>query len=125
MALLLGKKWSRLILAAYLVLAVMGIFTFSVIEHLHSDDFWKAKTGGSGGFFALIDHTTDCLSENVIILGKARGHSFSPLQNSSLRIMMSPGAKDAKTVFSQSFLRIIEKTNYLNTKNTILLKLRI
>jgi hypothetical protein len=125
MALLLGKKRLRLILTAYLVLAVMGIFTLAVIEPFQSDDFWKAKAGESGGFFTLIDHTTDCLSENVIILGKARGHSFSPLHKGSPRITMSLGAKDAKTVFSQSFLRVIEKTNYLNLKNTILLKLRI
>jgi hypothetical protein len=99
MVLLLGKKWLRLILAAYLVLAVMGIFTFAVIDPLQSDGFWKAKTGGSGGFFTLIDHTTDCLSENAIVLGKAKGHSFSSLHNSSLRITMFPGAKDAKIVF--------------------------
>jgi hypothetical protein len=125
MALFLEKKWPRLFLAAYLVLAVMGIFTFAEIEPLHSDDFWKAQTGESGGFFALIDHTTDCLSENVIIQGKARGYSLSSLHNGSLRILTSLGTKDAKTVFAQSFLRVIEKTNYGNIKNTILLKLRI
>jgi hypothetical protein len=125
MVLLFGGKWPRLILAAYLVFAVMGIFTFAVMEPLDFDDFWKAETEESGGFFTLIDYTADCLSENVIIPGKARGHSLSSLHNSSLRIMMSPGAKDAETVFSQSFLRIIERADYLNIKNTILLKLRI
>ncbi|MDR2738800.1 MAG: hypothetical protein LBB68_03090 [Treponema sp.] len=123
MALLLGKKWFCLILMAYFVLAVIEIFTFAVIGPLQSDDFWKAKMGGAGGFFTLIDHTTDCLSENAIIQGKANGHSFSSLHNSSLRITISPGAKDARTVFSQSFLRVIEKAKYLNIKNTILLKL--
>jgi hypothetical protein len=125
MALPFGKKWPRLILAAYLVLAVMGIFTFAVIEPFYFDDFGKAAAGESGGFFALIDHTTDCLSETAIIQGKAKGHSSSSLHNSSLRGMMSLGAKDAQTVFSQSFLRVIEKANYLNIKNAILLKLRI
>jgi hypothetical protein len=103
MALLLEKKWLRFILAAYLVLAVMGVFTFAMIEPLQFDDFWKGKTGGSGGFFTLIDHTTDCLSENVIILGKARGHSFSSLHNSSLRITMSQGQKMPKLFFLNHF----------------------
>jgi hypothetical protein len=125
MALLLGEKRPPLILTAYLALAVIGIFTFVVIEPFHADDFWNANTERSDGVFTLIDYTTDCLSENVVILGKAGGYSFSPLHNSSLRTMMSLGAKDAKTIFSLSFLRIIEKTNYLNIRNTILLKLRI
>jgi hypothetical protein len=125
MALLLGKKWPRLILTVYLVPAVMGMFTFAEIEPLCSDDFWEAQTEELGGLCAVIDHVVDCLSENVIILGKARGQSPSSLYAGSLRIMMFLGAKDAQTAFSQSFLRIIEKADYFNIKNAILLKLRI
>jgi hypothetical protein len=106
----------------------MGMFTFAEIEPLCSDDFWEAETEELGRFCALLDHTADCLSENVIILGKARGYSLSSLYNISLRIlriMMFFGGKDAETVFSQSFLRVIEKTDYLNIKSAIPLKLRI
>jgi hypothetical protein len=122
MALFLEKKWPRLILAAYLTVAVMGIFTFLAVEPLRSVDF-SADEPFSGGFFTPIDLPIDCLAESQTI-STARGHSFSPLRTGSLRLVL-PGAQHTGAVFVQSFLKAIEQVTYLNKKNTILLKLRI
>jgi hypothetical protein len=124
MALFLEKKWPGLALGVYLAFAIMGIFTFAAVEPLRSGDFWEAKSG-LGEFSAPIDHTVDYLAENTIVMGKARGNSFSPVRNAPPRILMPLGTKDAGAVLSLSLLRTIEKTSCLNIKDTLHLKLRI
>jgi hypothetical protein len=124
MALVLGRKWLRLILAAYLAVAVLGIFTFIATEPLRSIDFWGDKPV-SGGFFTPIDLSIDCLAEGTTIMSKARGHSFSPLRAGALRMAAPPGAQYTGTVPVQSSFRAIETVNHRTIKNAILLKLRI
>jgi hypothetical protein len=124
MGLFLEKKWPRLILAAYLAFAVMGIFTFAATESLRSVDFWE-NVSASGVFVTQQDLIAESPVEGEPVIGKARGHLFSPLRNGSLRIVMPLGTRDTGSVLAQSSLRAIEKVNHLTIKNAILLKLRI
>jgi hypothetical protein len=118
-----GKKRTRLILPACLVVVMMWAFTFAATDHLRVDDF--GETPVPGGFFSPVDYTIDCLAEDGTVISKARGHSLSSLRNSSLRIVTPLGLQNIGVFCSQFPLKIIERTNCRDIKNTILLKLRI
>jgi hypothetical protein len=122
MALFLAKKWPSLILASYLAVAIMGIFTFMAIEPLRSVDF-LADEPFSSNFFTSIDLPIDALAEGQTI-SKAGGRSFSPIRSGSLRFVL-PGAQNTGAVLAQLSLTAIEKVNSFTIKNTIPLKLRI
>jgi hypothetical protein len=124
MGLFSKKKWLRLVLAASLTIATMGIFTFIAVEPLRAIDFLEDRPV-SGGFFMPIDYTIDCLAEGITITNKGRGYPFSPLRNGHLRILTLVGIKNTGSVLDQFSLTVIEKINHRNIKNTILLKLRI
>jgi hypothetical protein len=124
MILFLRGKWPCLILAAYLAVAIMGLFTFAAAEPLRSVDLWDDEPE-SDVFFALIDFTIDCLAEGETVMSRARGYSFSPLRTGSLRILMLIGLQYAGFVLIQSSLKKSEKVNYLTIKNAVLLKLLI
>jgi hypothetical protein len=124
MGLFLEGKWPRLILAAYLACAVMGIFTLGAVEPLRSADFWEDGPS-SGVSVTQQDLGPESPIEGELAISKARGHLFSSLRNSSPRTVMPSGTQDAGSVLVQSSLRAIEKTNHPTIKNVILLKLRI
>jgi hypothetical protein len=113
------RKGPCLILASYLVLVVMAAFTFAAVEPFSSGEF-ESPGPISDGFFSQMDYTIDCLAEGASIISKARGASFSPL-----RSVMPLETKNIGTAFSHLFLNAIEKTNILNIKNIVFLKLRI
>jgi hypothetical protein len=123
MVLFLGKKWPCLVLAAYLVVAIMGIFTFMEIEPLRSINSLEEEPI-SGGFLAPIDHFIDCLTEGVTITNKTGGYSFFSLRSGYMRILPLFGIKNPGGFLSGPSLRALENVQYLNMKNTILLKLR-
>jgi hypothetical protein len=123
MALFLEQKWPRLILAAYLACAIIGIFTFVATEPLRSADF-LADAPFSGGSFTQVELPIDCLAEGQTIMSKARGHSFSPLRAGFLRFVVS-GVQNSGAVLAQPSLKVIEEVNSLTIKKSIPLKLRI
>jgi hypothetical protein len=118
------KKRSHLILVAILILAVTGTFTFAEVEFFRSGDF---ENNGpiSGGFFSPSDYSIDCLAAGGALISRARGHSFSPLRNASLRSAIALGTQNAGIVLSHLSLKAIKNTNHFNIKSAILLKLRI
>ncbi|GHV57306.1 hypothetical protein AGMMS49579_22980 [Spirochaetia bacterium] len=124
MVLFLEGKWPRLILAAYLAIAIMGLFTFAAAGPLRSLDSWD-NDPFSESFFTSIDLAIDCLAEGETIMSRAGRYSFSPLRTGFLRLLMLNAPQNAGSVLAQSSLKAIEKVNYLDIKNTILLKLRI
>jgi hypothetical protein len=122
--LFLKGKWPHLILAAYLALAIMGIFTFAALEPLRSVDFWEDEFA-SGRSALQQDLSADTPVEGEPVIRNGRGYSFSPLRNGSLRTVMPLGARDAGSLIAQLPLKAIEKINLRSIKNTIHLKLRI
>jgi hypothetical protein len=125
MGLVLGKKWPCLFLAAFLIFAIMGLFTVTAAEPLRSVGLWGDEST-SGGSVIQQDLGTDTPVEGEPVISNARGYSFSPLRNGGLRTFMLTGMlKNDSFVLAQSSLKAGEKAQYLNLKNTILLKLRI
>ena len=124
MGLFSEKKRLRFILAVSLIFATMGIFTFMAVEPLRDVDFLD-DSQVSGGFFTLIDYTLDCLAASVTIMNKGREYSFSALLNGHKYVYVLMPFENTGAVLTQSLLKEIESVHYLNTKNTILLKLRI
>jgi hypothetical protein len=118
------KKQPRLILAALLVLAMMGTFTFAEVEFFRFGDF-EDNGPISGGFFSPADYTIDCLAAAGALISKARGYSFPPLRNASLRSVAALGTQNAGIALSRLSLKTIENTHRFNIKSAILLKLRI
>jgi hypothetical protein len=124
MSLFLRKKWSHLILAAYLVFAIMGTFTFAAAEPFRSVDFLENESS-SGASISQQDLSADTPIEGEPVITNGRGYSFSLLRNGSLRTAMPLGTRDAGSVIAQTSLSAIQKINHFTIKNTILLKLRI
>jgi hypothetical protein len=124
MLLVRKKKWNWFILAGYFFIAIPGTFSFSIVEPFRYLDTLEDNQVSSGSFNS-INIPIDYLGENAIIIGKARGYSFSPLGNGIMRIVLSLKTQNTGAVLSQSSLKTIEDSKYLNIKNTILLKLRI
>jgi hypothetical protein len=123
-ALFLKHRWLRLVLAAYMGVAMMGTFIFVLMESLP-----EARAAGDvltpGGVFASIDYAIDCLFESESATGKAGRHSYSVARNGFLRIITPAELQNSETFFSRLSLRTIAETNHFNKKNSILLKLRI
>jgi hypothetical protein len=122
MGLFFGKKRPRPVLAAYLTVSILGVFTFLAAEPLCSIDLFGGNPA-SCGFFTPLDYTIDCLAEGPFAM--SRGWPFSPLRNGYLRIPISLENRTTGAVSSKSSLREIEKVKYFSIKDTILLKLLI
>jgi hypothetical protein len=112
------KEWPCLMLAAYLVIAIMGI------EPLRSINFWEDKLISSDSLNPVIYNTIDCPTEDMPVISMVIRHSFSPLRIGPLRILIFPGTQNAGVLF-QSFFKALKKINYRTEKHIILLKLRI
>jgi hypothetical protein len=82
------RRWLCFAFTAYLVLAIIGAFTFSAAENIRFDEPGKNQLS-SGGSFTAARHTFDWLIEEPKTIGKANGHHYSPLRNGMLRIFLS------------------------------------
>ncbi|MDR2485166.1 MAG: hypothetical protein LBD55_07215 [Treponema sp.] len=124
MVLFLEKKPLRLLPAIYLVFAILGTGTFAMTDTFRFDlcDEYAPVTDE---FFTSQDHRIDWLIENTALIGRAKGHSPSPLGNGTLRIFMPLGIQYPGPAKVQLSVQTIKKIPYLTVKNTILLKLRI
>lgn len=114
----------RLLPAIYLVFAILGTGTFAMTDTFRFDlcDEYAPVTDE---FFTSQDHRIDWLIENTALIGRAKGHSPSPLGNGTLRIFMPLGIQYPGPAKVQLSVQTIKKIPYLTVKNTILLKLRI
>jgi hypothetical protein len=117
-----GKKQRRLILAAYMVIVIIGVFTFSSLESFQSIKLREDKPI-SGSFFMSINH--DFLAESITLVGRAKGYSPSPLRGGFLRIGLTTAMYGGKVFVLQHFIENNESAYHPRIKNAILLKLRI
>ncbi|MDR1249743.1 MAG: hypothetical protein LBK63_10610 [Treponema sp.] len=112
----------RFIFVAYLVLSVMGEFTFTAAEDLAAFDFWKSKTMPDGSIISMdVDYTIDCFAGYAV---KTRGYLSLPSRR-SMRILAFFGMFCAGSIASYSGIKIAGSIKTPNTKNTLLLKLRL
>jgi hypothetical protein len=107
---------------AYLALSVMGTFAFAMAGNIPVFDFWKIepKTDGSS-INADIDYGINCPAEYTV---KTRGYSFSPSRKSAY-IITSTGILYASSIALFAGMKIAKPVKAPNSKNTLLLKLRI
>jgi hypothetical protein len=103
MAFFSKKTWLSHVLTAYLAFAVVGTFTFAVVEPLLEENF-SVHEPISGGFFTPVDHIMDCVVGSRAVIGRAGGCSFSPVRNGSLRLAITLCTQNAKIAFSHLFV---------------------
>jgi hypothetical protein len=118
------KKWAKLVLFAYLILALIGSAAISAgeafyIENLNDDSL------NSGRYFSSINQNLDWLAANVLTLRKARSFSNSLLRNRLLRIFTFTGIFSIALYLVGENLKIIKNDNIQIIKNLVPLKLRI
>ncbi|MDR1863063.1 MAG: hypothetical protein LBQ67_03985 [Treponema sp.] len=117
-----GKKRPCLILVVYMVIAMIGIFTFSSLEPFHSTQLRDDKPL-TDSFFESLDY--DFLAANITFIGRGKGDLPSPLRGAFLRTIMPVAMQNDKALSFQHAIKNNEGTHHLRIKNAILLKLRI
>jgi len=118
------KKQTKIVLFAYLILALIGSSAISAgeafcLEYSDNDSL------SSGGYFSSINHIIDRLAANILTLRKARGYSNSLLRNRLLRIFTLAGVIAIALYLAGTNLKIIKNDNIQIIRNLVLLKLRI
>jgi hypothetical protein len=111
----------RLIVVNCLVLSLMGAFTFAAAD-LSSYDFWKSSSiTGAAITNVDSDYTIECLAEYAV---KIRGGASLPSRKSPYSTTLF-GILYAGMLVSFSVIRIAKSIRAPNSKDIILLKLRI
>jgi hypothetical protein len=118
-----GEKLSKLVLLAYLILALIGSAAISAGEAFYLED--SNDSLSSGTYFSSIGHTVDWLATEVLTLRRAHGYSNFLLRNRLLRIFTLAGAVAITIYLVGANLKIIENDNMPIMKNLVSLKLRI
>ena len=119
-----GEKWLKGVFLVYLILAIMGSFTFTAGQ-TNSYEQTNKDILGSNSYFSSIALTIDWLAEDVLIIGKAHKHSNSPLRNGLLRVFTLTGVIGIIMFMAKSGFTIDKNDNYPTIKNLVQLKLRI
>lgn len=107
------------LLAAYLIITVSSIFLFVALESLRSSEI-DLCSPISEAYYTSFIAAVDC----VLVQARIEKNSFFSLRF-SVRLLVIFGLSTIMTAFSKSFLHRNEESNPFNTKNSILLKLRI
>ncbi|MDR0441876.1 MAG: hypothetical protein LBH44_00545 [Treponema sp.] len=118
-----GKKRNNQIMAAVLTVAVFGTFAFSITE-IPNNTGMAADQPCSTGIFATMDHTMDCLAEDIHTVGRSNKASSSTQRNGIMRLLMPVEIYDAAE-FTAFTIHAVNFKVCPNSKNTIHLNLRI
>ena len=118
------KKQLKIVLLAYLVLALIGSSAISAgeafcFEYSNNDSIY------SGRYFSAISHTFDWLAGDVLTIRKTNGFSNSPLRNRSLRVFTLAGTIATAICLVGADFQTLSKDNNPTIKNFILMRLRI
>jgi len=118
------KKQLKIVLLAYLVLALIGSSAISAgeafcFEYSNNDSIY------SGKYFSSINYFIDWLAGDVLTIRKTNDFSNSPLRNRSLRVFTFAGAIATAICLMGANFQTLNKDNNPTIKNLILLKLRI
>jgi hypothetical protein len=118
------KKLSHLILTVYLALCVTGAFSFAVSDSLSSGDF-MTENSISERSGSVDDYLVQHPAEEPVIINKLCDVPFSPLRVVFQRAAFPLGSPGIGNSFSESSFKANLKIPHTNSKDTILLKLRI
>jgi len=118
------KKQLKLVLLAYLILALIGSSVISVGEAF-CFDYSNDDSICSGRYFSSISHIIDWLAGDVLTIRKTNGYSNSPIRNRLLRLFALAGITATAIYLAGANLKTIRNDNITIIKNLVLLKLRI
>jgi len=118
------KKWLKLVLLAYLVLALIGSSAISAGEAF-CFDYSNNDSIYSGRYFSSISHTLDWLAGDVLTIRKTNGFPNSPLRNRLIRLFTLAGTIAAVIYLVGANLQTLNKDNNPTIKNLVLLRLRV
>ena len=118
------KKQLKLVLLAYLILALIGSSAISAGEAF-SFDCSNNDSICSGRYFSSISHIIDWLAGDILTIRKTNGYSNLPLRNRLLRLFALAGTIVAAIYLAGANLKTIKNDNIPIIKNLVLLKLRI
>jgi hypothetical protein len=120
----LYKQRFRFVLTVYFGVVTLGFSPWMDAVNHGNSGFADSKQI-SNGAFSPEDYAIDFQAEDTAVISSAGGYSFSPVHKSSSRIITFSGAYLGGTAFVASSFKTITNINHSNTRNTILLKLRI
>jgi len=118
------KKWAKLVLFAYFILALIGSSAISAGEAFYLENS-NDDSLSSDRYFSSIDYNVDWLAASILTLRRARGYSNSPLRSKLLRIFTFTGIFSIALYLVGANLKIIKNDNIQILKNLVPLKLRI
>ena len=118
------KKQLKLVLLAYLILALIGSSAISAGEAF-CFDYSNNDSIYSGRYFSSISHIIDWLAGDVLTIRKTNGYSNSPIRNRLLRLFALAGITATAIYLAGANLKTIRNDNITIIKNLVLLKLRI
>ncbi|MDR1445357.1 MAG: hypothetical protein LBI90_00535 [Treponema sp.] len=116
----LPRKWLFYAEAAYLALAVMGMFAFMSLDAPYFEDLADTMAGKSE-FLSAVTYPV----EGLATISATKDRPFSSLRHGLFRLVMTASSCAAGAGLLYAVLSLIAKAAAYNKKNTILLKLRI
>jgi hypothetical protein len=120
-----GKKLSVFLLTAYIALSVVGTFSFMMVEPLRSVKC-EMENSVTDKILSIVDnYFSQHPAEEPAVATKAANTQFFPLRIGDQRVSLLLASPNTGIAFSKSPFRTSAKTPYINSKTTILLKLRI
>ena len=125
MVLNVEKKWQKLILPVYLILAVICSFVFSTDQALLYEKSEKDILGSGSYFSSLATHTIDWLAEDAPTISKVHKYSNSPLRSGLLRVFVLAGLIGIALFLAKSNFKINKNNNLPIVKKLVPLKLLI
>ena len=118
------KKWLKLFLLTYLVLALIGSSAISAGEAF-CFDYSNSDSISSGKYFSSTNRFIDWLAGDILTMRKTGGFSNSPLRNRLLRVFTLAGTIATAVYLVGANLQTLNNGNNQTIKNLILLRLRI
>ncbi|MCL2138013.1 MAG: hypothetical protein FWH41_00600 [Treponema sp.] len=118
------NKWLKPLFTAYLLIAIIGSFTFSMYNSSCFNSIDEKKYN-SGIYIASQNHTVDWLAEETNTIRIANGESSFIFRNGLMRIFLFIGLFVIFIFITKNQLQSLKKGKTSNYKNYILIKLRI
>ena len=120
-----GKNQAYPAIAVILVLAVFGTFVFSAAGIMHGFETEGSKPYSSNSIYSSVNGTFDWLTTGIKTAGRPGRASFFPLQNALQRELVFFEKSYANECLTVLAVHSASTNHFLNTSDTILLKLRI
>lgn len=117
-----GNKLPCILITIFTALVVTGNFCLGAAELLRMAELGTQRTAGADG---VVDSFIPPPAEEPAIFVRTEDSQFVPLRVGFQRIFNPSGTHGTASAFYQPCFGALSNINYINVKNTIVLKLRI